>query len=699
MRVEVSAPEAFRGRLDGEARVAYFWKGQRHEETSVLRALRASAEIDVAAGAVQRTRLWFPLPFIIESRGDAREVTLDWTLRDASGRAVERRREVIAPTFWHGRLVTRYPTLPKARERFPPLGLDLVPPPREPPERGGEYSVSRVVVSASEVVRWSQGARQALFDTAAFGTMVLLTDASDLTLVPEPLRRALLAPDAVIWRGPDGAEMREVDHVRGILRTTTRSGTAAPFEPWDERDPLLQLGLSLSPTLPHWQMKLVGPEPKRPSKGQGVEGKVNGPILRADDGGRSPADEWLRGLIVRFQLETLVPLAVALGFLVVLWRSSRTARPASRRVLRGVLPALLVAACVGQGIAQLAPATVPEDAWLGTYHDAQGTGSIEFAVVLRGGGGRARAPVTVEDDPRTFVRVSRPWTFDQTPGAFMDSVLVTRTVDGKLRVGLDREGPSASRVLVTSRLRVTDADPPLSAALRVEGTQLSGELRASRALSTTMLIHPGGVAWLGPLRAGEAVDLTRVKLAAAEAPVDVSPDMLRLLRRSATEPRGRWDWDAPVDADQWVSIVADLRQCVGGDRKTLCPSPWSVVAEEEAESVLPGFSEGGRPIRARRVHIQRLAVAESPDAIHYRLPVGAGEGWKVARALSDRLGGAYRPSAAVTSGGCEYSLGPAAPDHGTMVLGGERDGFVEVHLRAPFCDLGGENLLRFTRKP
>ncbi len=694
--VEVSAPEAFRGRLDAEVRLSYFWKGERFQG-SALNALRASAELDIAAGAVQRTRLWFPAQLLAESRGDSREVTLDWVLRDAADRVVDRRREIIEPTFWHGRVVMRYPALPKVRERFVPLGLTLAAPPPRPPERVAvDDQGPQVVVAAPAVRTWSSSAQQALFDSVALGRVVLLTDAADLTLLPAPLRQALSAPDAVIWRGADGAELREIVHLRGILRTTTRSGAAAPFEPWIETDPLLQLGLAVVPTELSWELELVGPAGRGPDKGR-REGPGHGPTLRGADAGQSPADAWLERQIERFRLETLVPLSVALGFLVVMWRASRAERPASRRAIRGVLPALIIALLVAPGIALISPATALEGVWVTSYHDAQGTGSLERTVVVRGGGGRSQPPITVAEDPRALLQARRLWSLDYSAEVASDAIHATRTADGKQRIAVDRPGLSAGRILTTQRMRISEYAPPLLARLRVEAGQLVGELRARRALASALLVHPGGAVWLGPLRQGEAVDLAQMKLGTAEAPIELSADMLRLFRRAAIEPRAEWRWDAPPDADEWVSTIAGFGTCFGRDRSRLCPVPWSVLAEEDAPSIVEGFSEAGRPLKAQRVHVQRLAVAELPETIHYRVPSGNRDAWKLSRALSERHGGAYALTALVEDH-CEYPVGPAATERGTLALGAEHDGFIEASLRPPLCDADGDVLLRFARK-
>jgi hypothetical protein len=463
VRVEVEASVDFRGRLETVLRST---DSPTWQPVDARNAAWLDVELDLVADRAETFDLLYdPYRALGGYRGIA------WRVRDhdgslvANGFAQTARLDPVDETLHWALYVT--PSKVDGRRRAPVDAYRVA----------FRYAPYRTVVIASrDLVALDDVQRRALFHATAFGrTLVVCGDTAGLA---EPVRDALALEESVIWRGDDGAELREAPLVFGIIRHFP--GTLEELIASDE--PVRKL-VGLASGAHPWQAEY----------------------------NTYPVFLWRYILSLPDEAEDM--LAVRVVFLLILgmaliavgvsWFAARKHPPLPRRVLVGLVVIVCIAAPLGHQLLVANPVgNISQDAAT-VWHDAFGTTQIVQAF-KEGGGGGGTTPTVIH-----YRRGSNALWYPLSSGTRWRTVVESSDRERIESIGLSN---ASNQRLGFIGLYSERIDPAWvgSAAWGEDG--LSGRLRAGHDFDAAVLVGFRGSAAIGAVRAGQEIDLQNVDL-------------------------------------------------------------------------------------------------------------------------------------------------------------------------------------------
>jgi len=461
VRVEVESPSDFTGRLETVLRTT-------DNPTWQPVDVRNVAWLDVELDLVAHQRAFFDLLYDpVRVLGGYRGIV--WRVRDREGAVVASGAAETA------RVNPGDEALPGALYLTASRGTGRRRAPADAYRVAFRYApYPTLVVESRDLAVLGPAERRALFDATAFGrTLVVCGETVGLA---ESIKDALAPEGSVVWRGDDGAEIREVPLVFGVIRYF--SGTIDELVGLDETVlKLVELGSTVTPRQLEYHTFPVRLWPY---------------IMSLED------DEEDMRAVQAVWLSILGTALIAVG---VTWFLARKHPLLPQPVLVGLVVIVCVAAPVGYQLLAANPiGNVPQDAAT-VWHDAYGTAQILQVFSQRGGGG-GTTPTVVH-----YRRSSDALWFPMSSGTRWRTV-----VEPPDRARIESVGLSSSmnQRLGFLGLYSEPVEPAWSGTAAWGPGELSGKLRASRDFESAVLIGFRGTAPLGAVRAGQEIDLSRV---------------------------------------------------------------------------------------------------------------------------------------------------------------------------------------------
>jgi hypothetical protein len=399
-------------------------------------------------------------------------VQLQWSVDDEDGRRLS---EGVQSVVCIPSLSTRVRVLYLTGEALPSRRA-----PAAAYDEAQSYSgYSACFVSGRDFARLREEQREALLDWAALGSVLVLT--TPLAPPGQGIDSLLASPRALLWRDASGREVREARLHLGFVRTID---LPLPSVAGAAGSALYRLVTSDDPVAP-------GPD-DRAFRSQPLAGPWD-EITPSEEPGR---------------VGRAIGAAALLLFLVVAGGLRWSSRPrvAAPAVVITVFAALLA---VAPALVYVATSSVPtgnaNECWDLVLHDAAGGLQSRWTrASLGGGGGRVDPVLSFMADPRVAWRAWRHADSDSSLRTELDT-------DGRVRVGTGRRALSSDRLLVVRRAEAGPNRPAWDCegvATREGG--LTGSLRSRRAFARMGVVGPLGAAWLGSVRQGERIDLSRL---------------------------------------------------------------------------------------------------------------------------------------------------------------------------------------------
>lgn len=515
VRVEISTGARLRGTF--RARLARPREGRPDREMSGMPS--AGVRFLLEAGETRVLNAY--LPDVPEDSCSG--VQLRWSVDDEDGRRLS---EGAQPVVCIPLLPTRVRVLYLTEEALPSRRA-----PAAAYDEAQSYSgYSACFVSGRDFARLGEEQREALLDWAALGSVLVLT--APLAPPGQGIGSLLAPPRALLWRDAGGREVREARLHLGFVRTID---LPLPSVAAAAGSALYRLVTSDGP---------VGPGPDdRAFRSQPVAG---------------PWDEITPS-------EKPAPVGRAVGaaalllFLVVGAGLRWSSRP------RGAAPAVVIAAfaavlAAAPAIVYVTASSVPagntDECWDLVLHDAAGGLQSRWTrASLGGGGGREDPGLSFAAGPRVAWRAWRHADSDRSLRTELDTT-------GRVRVGIERRALSSERLLVVRRAEAGPNEPAWDSegvAPREEG--LTGSLRSRHAFARMGVVGPPGAAWLGSVRQGERIDLSRLSWSPARPLPSLTGDQLdRVAGQLLFEGRFFDGWSL-VYASPFYAIATEASSC------------------------------------------------------------------------------------------------------------------------------------------
>ena len=515
IRVEVVADAGFDGVFSGRL-------NQPREDRSRFEfAGMPAAEVRFSLEAGQTRVLTAYLADLTWRSCDATQLL--WTVGSVDGR---RRVAGVAPVTCLSSRVT------PARELY--LTTEALPsrlPPSEAPEDLQSYAgFDRCLITGRDFALLRPEQRETLLDWVALGGLLVL--AAPLDGSPGTIGESVSTRGSLLWRDEAGHEARVLSRHLGFVRSIDR-----PLE-W-----LVLEGRAASPV--HRLLTFEGAAAPRGDGGAlrrlprlfGSEGDPFGAVRRP--GRVLPA------------VAVLLLSIVASGLRWI----SRPRVATSATVIAGVAVLFVVSSTLVYVAASSARVGNESScARLDLHDDGGALQSVWTSASLGGGGGPADPSLSFSGGPRLLWSAVRR--------ADDDDSLRTSETDGRVRVDIGRRGLAADRLVAVNLGQVQPADPAWDLA---ELTGEGGSIRALRPYARVGFVGSTGVAWWGPVRRGERIDVARIRwperLTFPEGAGSIERVARLLFQQRYREPGLLFAWGAETRRRPAFVVAAEPAAC------------------------------------------------------------------------------------------------------------------------------------------